>query len=38
MNNNNEELLEENNVQTRVYSDCFTSYQVNDFRNMGYIF
>ena len=36
-NNDNEEISEEDNVQTRVYSDCFRSYQVNDFRNMGYI-
>ena len=36
-NNDDEEISEEENVQTRVYSDCFSSYQVNDFRNMGYI-
>ena len=36
-NNDNEEISEEDNVQTRVYSDSFSSYQVNDFRNMGYI-
>ena len=36
-NNDDEEISEEDNVQTRVYSDCFRSYQVNDFRNMGYI-
>jgi len=34
---NNHEISEEENVQTRVYSDCFSSYQVNDFRDMGYI-
>ncbi len=36
-NNDDEEISEEDNFQTRVYSDCFRSYQVNDFRNMGYI-
>ena len=36
-NNDDEEISEEDNVQTRVYSDCFRCYQVNDFRNMGYI-
>ena len=24
-------------VNTRIFSDCFASYQVNDFRDLGYI-
>ena len=34
---NEEELYEEESVKTRIYSDCFRSYQVNDFKEMGYI-
>ena len=35
--NNNEEMSEDETVQTRIYSDCFSSYQVDDFNEMGYI-
>ncbi len=30
--NNDEEILNEENVQTTVYSDCCSSYKVNDLR------
>ena len=33
----NMEIDEEYQINTRIYSDCYSSYQVNDFRNMGYI-
>ncbi len=35
--NEEEELSEDESVKTRIYSDCFSSYQVNDFKEMGYI-
>ena len=34
---NNVVMPEDENVQTRIYSDCFRTYQVNDFKDMGYI-
>ena len=34
---NEEGLNEENSIKTRIYSDCFLTYQVNDFKEMGYI-
>ena len=34
--NNNEEMSEDENIQTRIYSDCFASYQTNRFRENGY--
>ena len=34
---NNVGMPEDENVQTRIYSDCFRTYQVNDFKDMGYI-
>ena len=36
-NNEDEDLSEKESVKTRIYSDCFRSYQVNDFKEMGYI-
>ena len=36
-NNEDEDLSEAESVKTRIYSDCFRSYQVNDFKEMGYI-
>ena len=33
----NMEIDEEYQINTRIYSDCYSSYQVNDFLNMGYI-
>ena len=35
--NDDEDLSENESVKTRIYSDCFSSYQVNDFKEMGYI-
>ena len=35
--NEDEDLSENESVKTRIYSDCFSSYQVNDFKEMGYI-
>ena len=31
------DLSEEESCKTWIYSDCFASYQIDDFRNMGYI-
>ena len=28
---------EDESIQTRIFSDCFRSYQPNDFKNLGYI-
>ena len=30
-------LMEIESIKTRVYSDCFSSYQVNDFKEKGYL-
>ena len=30
-------LSEEESIKTRIYSDCYSSYQVNDFKDMGYL-
>ena len=30
--NEEEELSEDESVKTRIYSDCFSSYQANDFK------
>ena len=35
--NDDDDLTENESVKTRIYSDCFSSYQVNDFKEMGYI-
>ena len=32
-----DELIESESCKTRIYSDCYASYQVNDFSNLGYI-
>ena len=29
---------EDESIQTRIFSDCFRSYQPNDFKNLGYNF
>ena len=35
---NNDKIFDENcNIKTRVFSDCFRSYQPDDFKNMGFI-
>ena len=31
------DLSEEESIKTRIYSDCYSSYQVNDFKDMGYL-
>jgi len=33
----NMDIDEENIINTRIYSDCYSSYQVNDVLNMGYL-
>ena len=33
----NMDIDEENLINTRIYSDCYSSYQVNDFLNMRYL-
>ena len=35
--NEENNLPEINSIKTRVYSDCFSSYQVNDFKEKGYL-
>ena len=39
-NENDEEEENDNieeNLKTRIYTDCYSSYQPNDFKEMGYI-
>ena len=31
------DLNEENNTKTRIYSDCWSAYQLNDFNQLDYI-
>jgi len=35
--NDDEDLTENESVKTRIYSDSFSSYLVNDIKEMGYI-
>ena len=35
--NQEEEISEAESTKTRIYSDCFQSYQVSDFARMNYI-
>ena len=34
---NNDEYSENELLNTRIYSDCFASYQPGDFQNLGYV-
>ena len=31
------DINESESYKTRIYSDCYSSYQINDFSNLGYI-
>lgn len=31
-----EEMEEQNSLRTRIYSDCYSPYQINDFYNLRY--
>ena len=35
--NEEESVPQENSVKTRIYSDCYSAYQIDDFKNLGYI-
>lgn len=35
--NENINVIENESCKTRIYSDCYSSYQINDFHDMGYI-